>query len=65
MISRDSFFFSEIAILKDSLSGFNIVQLDRLENQIRQYNTQLNNQEIIISEWRRQTNDRQEQIGFD
>jgi small-conductance mechanosensitive channel len=65
VISGDSIFISEVVILKDSLSSFNISQLDRVENQIREYNTQLNSQEIIISEWRRETNDRQEQISFD
>jgi len=65
IISEDSIFSSKIAIFKDSLSRFSLTQLDRLENGIQEYRSQLNKQEQIISNWRNQTNIKQEQINFD
>jgi len=64
IITADSTFSSKIVILKDSLSRFNLAQIDRLENQVHEYNEQLNAQEKTISEWRKQTSDKQERMSI-
>jgi small-conductance mechanosensitive channel len=65
IINEDSIFSKRTYILKDSLSRFNLVYIDRLENLVQEYNSLLDNHENIISEWRNQTNEKQKQIRFD
>lgn len=65
IISGDSTFSSKIVVLKDSLSRFNLAQIERLENQIKEYNVQLNAQEKTISAWRKQTSEKQERMSID
>ena len=64
IINEDSIFSNKIDILKDSLSRLHMVQLDRLDNRIQEYNVKLNLQEQIISDWRAISDNKQEQINF-
>lgn len=63
IIVGDSIFSSKIMVLKDSLNRFNLAQIDRMENQIKEYKSKLNDYDKLISEWRSQTNNKLEKIS--
>jgi small-conductance mechanosensitive channel len=65
IIKGDSIFSTKLATLKDSLSRLNLAQLDRIKNQVQEYNSELNTQKKNISDWRIQTNKKQQIIDFD
>ena len=65
IIEDDSIYSNMLTVLKDSLSRFNLVQLDRLDNQVKEYSTTLNTRKKNITDWRDQTNTKQKLINID
>jgi len=65
IIEDDSIYSNILTVLKDSLSRFNLVQLDRFDNQVKEYNTILKTRKKNISNWRDQTNKKEQYINID
>ena len=65
LIKDHSFFSNSLLLLKDSLSRFKLDQISRFENNAKEYTIKLNRQKKRISNWRSQSNEKQQRINFD
>ncbi|MGB5384412.1 MAG: hypothetical protein WBN19_11195 [Lutimonas sp.] len=65
LIEDHSFFSDRLLILKDSLSRFKLDEINRFEDNAKEYILKLNSQKKVISNWRSQINEKQLSINFD
>ena len=65
LIKDHSFFSNRLLPLKDSISRFKLDEINRLENNAKEYTIKLDRQKESISNWRNQINEKQQRVNFD